>query len=81
MNYYLLAGGINCHSIELLQKNAVRVIKFKTLLVNTKLIFKGMDQLKLPAMFASHLINLYYKLCKKKLPTYFENFIPECGES
>ena len=29
MNYSLLAWGSNCHSIELLQKKAVRVVNFK----------------------------------------------------
>ena len=42
---------------------------------------KGMDQLKLPDMYTCHLIKLYYKLCRNKLPSYFENFIPEYGES
>ena len=40
-----------------------------------------MDQLKLPDMHTYHLIKLYYKLYRNKLPTYFENFIPEYDES
>ena len=32
-------------------------------------------------MYTCHLIKLYYKLYRNKLPTYFENFIPEYGES
>ena len=47
MNYSLLAWGANCHSIELLQKMAVRVINFKSPLAHTEPILKGMDQLKL----------------------------------
>ena len=35
MNYSLLARGANCHSIELLQKKAVRVINFKSPLAHT----------------------------------------------
>ena len=29
----------------------------------------------------SHLIKLYYKFYRTRLPTYFENVTPECGES
>ena len=81
MNYSLLAWGANCHSIELLQKKAVRVINFKSPLSHTEPILKGMDQLKLPDMYTCHLIKLYYKLYRNKLPAYFEKFIPEYGES
>ena len=77
----LLAWGANCHSIELLQKKAVRVINFKSLLAHTEPILKGMDQLKLPDMYTCHPIKLYYKLYRNKLPAYFEKFIPEYGES
>ena len=51
MNYSLLAWGANCHSIELLQKKAVRVKNFKSSLAHTEPILKGMDQLKLPDMY------------------------------
>ena len=40
-----------------------------------------MDQLKLPDMYTCHLIKLYYNLYRNKLPSYFENFIPEYSES
>ena len=36
MNNSLLAWGANCYSIELLQKKAVRVINFKSLLAYTE---------------------------------------------
>ena len=62
MNYSLLALGVNCHSIELLQKKAVRGINFKSPLAHKEPILKGMDQLKLPDMYTCHLIKLYYKL-------------------
>ena len=62
MNYSLLAWGANCHSIELLQKKAVRVINFKSPLAHTEPILKGMDQLKLPDMYTCHLIKLYYNI-------------------
>ena len=41
MNYSLLAWGANCYSIKLLQKKAVRVINFKSLLAHTEPILKG----------------------------------------
>ena len=66
MNYSLLAWGANCHSIELLQKRAARVINFKSPLAHTEPILKGMDQLILPDMYTCHLNKLYYKLYKNK---------------
>ena len=81
MNYSLLAWGANCHNIELLQRKAVRVINCKSPVAHTEPILKGMDQLKFPDMYTCHLIKLYYKLYRNKLPTYFENCIPEYGES
>ena len=81
MNNFILAWGANCHSIEFLQKKAVRVIHFKSPLAHMEPILKGMDQLKLPGMYTCHLIKLYYKLYRNKLPAYFEKFIPEYGES
>ena len=59
INYSLLAWGANCHSIELLQKKAVRVINFKSPLAHTEPILKSMDQLKLPDMYTCHLIKLF----------------------
>ena len=79
MNYSLLAWGSNCHSIELLQKKAVRVVNFKTPLAHTEPMLKNMNQLKLPDLYTFHLLKLYYKLYRNKLPPYFENFIPHYG--
>ena len=43
---------------------------------------KGRNQLKLPDIYTCHhLIKLYYKLYRNKVPTYFEHFIPEYGKS
>ena len=75
MNYSLLAWGSNCHSIELLQKKAVRVVNFEPPVAHTEPILKNMNQLKLPDMYTFYLIKLYYKLHSKP-PPYFENFIP-----
>ena len=44
-------------------------------------ILKGMNQLKLPDMYTCQLLKLYYKLYRNKLPAYFENFLPEYGDS
>ena len=38
-----------------------------------------MNQLKLPDLYTFHLLKLYYKLYRNKLPLYFENFIPQYG--
>ena len=40
-----------------------------------------MNQLKLPDMYTCQLLKLYYKLYRNKLPAYFENFLPEYGDS
>ena len=76
INYCLLAWGSNCHSIELLQKKTVRVVNFKP---HREPILKNMNQLKLPDLYTFHLLKLYYKLYRNKLPPYFENFIPHYG--
>ena len=38
-----------------------------------------MNQLKLPDLYTFHLLKLYYKLYRNKVPPYFENFIPQYG--
>ena len=65
----------------MLQKKAISVINFKSLLAHTEPIIKGIDQLKLPDMYTCHLIKLYYMLYRNKLSTYFEKFIAEYGGS
>ena len=77
LNYSLLAWGIQCPNIELLQKKAVRVVNFKSSVAHTEPILKGMDQLKIPDMYTCQLLKLY----RNKLPAYFENFLPEYGDS
>ena len=77
INYYLLAWGSNCHSVELLQNKTVRVVNFKSPVTHTEPILKNMNQSKLPDFHTFHLLKLYYKLYRNKLPTYFENFIPQ----
>ena len=81
LNYSLLAWGIQCPNIELLQKKAVRVVNFKSPVAHAEPILKGMNQLKLPDMYTCQLLKLYYKLYRNKLPSYFENFLPEYGDS
>ena len=80
-NYSLLAWGSKCHKIEILQKKAIRVVKFKLPIANTEPILKKMNQLKLSDMYTCTLLKLYYKLYRNRLPPYFENFIPVYGES
>ena len=62
INYCLSAWGSNCHSVELLQKKAVRVVNFKSPVAHTEPILKNMNQLKLPDLYTFHLLKLYYKL-------------------
>ena len=38
-----------------------------------------MNQLKLPDLYTFHLLKLYYKLYRNKLPPYFEKFISQYG--
>ena len=74
INYCLLAWGSNCHSVELLQKKAVRVVNFKSPVAHTEPILKNMNQLKLPDLYTFHLLKLNYKLYRNKLPPYFKKF-------
>ena len=64
-----------------MQKKAIRIVHFKSPIAHTEPILKAMNQLKLSDMYTCHLLKLYYKLYRNRLPTYFENFIPEYGES
>ena len=57
----------------------VRVLFFKSPIAHTEPIFKRMSQLKLTDMYTCNLLKLYYKLYRKKLPDYFDNFLPEYG--
>ena len=79
MNYSLLAWGSNCHSIELLQKVAVRVVNFKLPLAHTEPILKNINQLKLPNVYTFHLPKLYNKLDRNKLPPCSDNFVLHYG--
>ena len=61
------------------KKKAVRVVNFKSPVAHTEPLLKNMNQLKLPDLYTFHLLKLYYKLYRNKLPPYFENFIPQYG--
>ena len=80
-NYSLLAWGCKCQNIETLQKMAISTVHSKSPIANTEPIFNTMNKLKLSDMYTCHLLELYYKLYRNRLPTYFENFIPEYGKS
>ena len=71
LNYSLLVSGANCHSIEFLQKRAVRVINFKSLLAHTEPILKSMDQLKFPDMYTCHLYSMF-TLCNMYILYYIK---------
>ena len=77
MHYALLAWETQCHKIELLQKKALRVIFSKSPIAHTEPLLKIMSQPKLSDLYIINLLKLYYKLCKNRLPTYFECFLPE----
>ena len=79
LNYSLLAWGIQCPNIELLQKKAVRVVNFKSPVAHTEPILKGMNQLKLSDMYTCQLLKLYYKLYRNKLPPTLKIFYQSMG--
>ena len=74
MNYSLSAWGNKCNKIELLQKKAVRLINLKTPIAHTEPLLKKMKQVKLSDLYTCHLLKLYYKLYRNRLPPYFDNF-------
>ena len=80
MNYSLLARGNKCNIIELVQIKAVRLINLKTPIVHTEPLLKKMKQVKLANLYTCHLLKLYYKLYRNRLPPYFDNFLPEYGD-
>ena len=79
MHYALLAWGIQCPKIELLQNKALRVIFSKSPIAHTEPLLKIMSQPKLSDLYIINLLKLYYKLYRNRLPTNFECFLPEYG--
>ena len=75
LNYSLLACGNKCSKIELLQKKAVRLVNFKTPIAHTQPLFKQLKQVKLSDLYTCHLLKLYYKLYRNRLPSYFDSFL------
>ena len=61
------------------KKKAVRIINLKTPIVHTEPLLKKMKQVKLSDLYTCHLLKLYYKLYRNRLPPYFDNFLPEYG--
>ena len=80
-NYSLLVCSCKCQTIEILQRMAIRIVHFKSPIAHTEPILKAMNLLKFPDMYTCHFLNLYYKLYRNRPPAYFQNFIPEYGES
>ena len=63
-----------------MQKKAVRLINLKTPIAHTEPLLKKMKQVKLSDLYTCHLLKLYYKLYRNRLPPYFDNFLPEYGD-
>ena len=80
INYSLLAWGMKCQKIELLQKKAVRVVHSKSPIAHTNPLFKKMNNLRVSDLYTCNLLKMYYKLYINMLPVYFESFIPEYGD-
>ena len=59
--------------------HSIRAVSNTSPVAHTEPILKNMNQLKLPDLYTFHLLRLYYKLYRNKLPPYFENFIPQYG--
>ena len=77
VHYALLAWETQCHKMEILQKKALRVIFSKSPIAHTEPLLKIMSQSKLSDLYIIHLLKLYYKLYRNRLPTYYECFLPE----
>ena len=68
MSYSSLAWGNICNKIELLQKRAVIFINLKSPIAHTELLLKKMKLVKLFDLYICHLLKLYYKLYRNRLP-------------
>ena len=77
INYSLLAWGMKCQKIELLQKKAVRVVHSKSPIAHTNPLFRKMNNLRVSDLYTCNLLKMYYKLYRNMLPVYFESFLPE----
>ena len=52
----------------------------KTPIVHTEPLLKKMKQVKLYDLYTYHLLKLYYKLYRNRLPPNFDNFLLEYGD-
>ena len=71
------------HTVELLQKKALRVIFSKSPIAHTEPLLKKVSQPKLSDLhvYLINLLKLYYKLYRNRLQTYFDCFLPEYGNT
>ena len=74
INYGLLLWDAESYRIELLQKEAIRLITNSSYTAHTTPLFIELGLLKVQDMFKLKLLKFYYKLSSNLLPQYFESY-------
>ena len=74
LNYGLLLWGVESHTVEIMQKKAIRLVTNSSYFAHTTPLFIKLNILKVQDMFKLKLLKLYYKLSCDLLPTYFNTY-------
>ena len=80
LNYSILAWGTKSNKIELLQKQAIRVLYSKFTIAHTTPLYYKDETTQVIGFIHLQSLELYHKLYRYRLPPYFDNFLPEFGE-
>ena len=74
IHYGLLVWGMDCNTIEGLQKKDIRLITNSSYFAHTTDLFKEEKLLKVQDIFKLRLPKFYYKLCSGLMPPYFNRY-------
>ena len=64
----------NVHTIEKLQKKAMRIISYCRPLEHTEPLFKAFNLLKFNDIYTLKLLKFFYKLSNNSLPSYYDSY-------
>jgi hypothetical protein len=73
LNFSVLAWGMSCPRLTLLQKKAIRIISRAKYNAHTEPLFKINNTLKISDIYDLKVMKFFYLYDKKTLPKYFEN--------
>ena len=75
INYGLLLWGTQLKEVFNLQKKAVRIITCSDYIAHSEPLFKLLGLLKVQNLYQLKVLQFYYNLSYKLLPSYFDNYL------